>query len=66
MSAKIVLPEKVRKLRQKWILDKQRKRPKYQNSDNKRQKVTLNSTVCQEMPPKTRNRDITHFLNKTA
>ena len=29
------------------------KGPKDQNSDKKCQEVTLNSTLCQEMPPKT-------------
>ena len=42
------------------------KGPKDPNSAKKAKKVTQSSKMCQQCQQKARNRDITHFLNKTA
>ena len=52
---KIFYPKKCVSYDKSEFLTNSVKGPKYQNSDKKCQEVTLNSTMCQEMPRKTEN-----------
>ena len=51
--AKLFYPKKCINYNKSECLTNSVKGPKDQNSDNKCQEVKLNSTMCQEMPPKT-------------